>query len=477
MNRWIWCSLPGLALVLALLAPTPAGAIPPYSRKYATSCGTCHTIYPKLTQFGEAFRRNGFRFPGAFDSDYIKQELIPLGQDAAKKDFPNSTWPSFMTSAPLLGFGVSGRMPIHPDTSSAAAIADNRTMVSFDRLASSGTLYATASIDDSLTVMAMVAVSDTGASLDETLVVWSDVVGPRHATNLSIGYAFPTLTPFARTSTYVGGRHTFNLAMTTLFGGTGAAFRIGSKYNLAELNGILGGRFEYGVGLAAGGHVDGPRPAENVYGHLAYKFGGMRLDGEGDSVATDPARPWTETAFTLYAYGYRSNTRFTPPSPPSPAKPPPVSDRATSVGGGARLTWGSAELNVGGLWEDHGSVTQVLDGDGLPGAATQVAASAELSYIIFPWLVPAVRVEHVIVTPRDLAAADDTRILPTIAMQLRPNVKLAFTGVFEHASGLPTGGGAWSRLSGDGIYLQPPDNTTPAGYELSVINVTASLGF
>jgi hypothetical protein len=47
---------------LVAVAP-PAAAIPVFARKYGTSCQTCHTIYPKLTPFGEAFRRNGFRFP------------------------------------------------------------------------------------------------------------------------------------------------------------------------------------------------------------------------------------------------------------------------------------------------------------------------------------------------------------------------------------------------------------------------------
>ena len=40
-----------------------AEAIPVFSRKYQTSCITCHTIFPQLNPFGEAFRRNGYQFP------------------------------------------------------------------------------------------------------------------------------------------------------------------------------------------------------------------------------------------------------------------------------------------------------------------------------------------------------------------------------------------------------------------------------
>jgi len=480
VTGWIRRSFTGAVLLLALLVPPRAGAVPSYSRKYATSCSTCHTVYPKLTHFGEAFRRNGSRFPGVYDTDYVKQDLIPMGQDAARKDFPNSTWPSFMTNVPLLAFGVSSRMTLHPDTGSTAAIADNRTMVSFDRLANSGSLHVAGNIDETLTVRASVSISDTSTSLDEAVIVWSDVVGPRGAVNLTVGNTVPTLTAWARTSSYVGGGTVFALPATTLFNFTGAAFRVTTKYNLAEVNGILGGRLEYGFGLAGGSHVDGVQPAENVFGHLAFKVGGMRLDGEGNYAPPDPTKPWAETSLTLSAFGYLSTTRF---ALPIPATAPPgtkaviQADRATSLGGNLRLQVGSAELSVGGLFEDHGHVTRDFDGAGRAGQADLITASGELSYVVFPWLVPALRVEHAIVKPRGLASASDTRILPAVAMLLRPNVKLAVTATLEQSSGLPTAGGDWSRLSGSGIYLKPADNLTSAGLELSLMTVSASLFF
>lgn len=41
-------------------APRPAGAIPPFARKYRISCSMCHQPAPRLTAFGEAFAANGF---------------------------------------------------------------------------------------------------------------------------------------------------------------------------------------------------------------------------------------------------------------------------------------------------------------------------------------------------------------------------------------------------------------------------------
>ena len=55
-----------------------AHAIPTFSRKYRTSCITCHTIFPQLTDTGEAFRRNGYQFPSG-EELLVKDEPVPFG--------------------------------------------------------------------------------------------------------------------------------------------------------------------------------------------------------------------------------------------------------------------------------------------------------------------------------------------------------------------------------------------------------------
>jgi hypothetical protein len=50
------------ALVAAmLLAPTPARAFPAFARKYGLRCTSCHEAWPKLNDFGRAFRDNGYQ--------------------------------------------------------------------------------------------------------------------------------------------------------------------------------------------------------------------------------------------------------------------------------------------------------------------------------------------------------------------------------------------------------------------------------
>src|SRR3990170_7009566 len=80
--------------MLVSLSVRPAEAIPAWSRKYQTSCSTCHAVYPKLNHFGKAFRNNGYRFPGGEDETATKETPVSLGADAYKKMFPRALWPS-----------------------------------------------------------------------------------------------------------------------------------------------------------------------------------------------------------------------------------------------------------------------------------------------------------------------------------------------------------------------------------------------
>src|SRR3990172_9673279 len=99
----------GAALVtLIVLSASPAEAIPAWSRKYQTSCSTCHAAFPKLNYFGKAFRNNGYRFPGGEDGTATKQVPVSLGADAYKKLFPRALWPSHIPGeVPLAVRGVS----------------------------------------------------------------------------------------------------------------------------------------------------------------------------------------------------------------------------------------------------------------------------------------------------------------------------------------------------------------------------------
>src|SRR5512142_3047679 len=142
-------------LVLLAVAGTalPARAIPAFARKYGTSCLTCHTVYPKLAPFGEAFRRNGYRFPGV-DGDYVKQDQVALGQEANKKTFPNSVWPATLPISVPISIGANGQAFWHPDKNASVPRANGGTQFSLDDLVAEAHLWAGAALDDTITLWA-----------------------------------------------------------------------------------------------------------------------------------------------------------------------------------------------------------------------------------------------------------------------------------------------------------------------------------
>ena len=97
-------ALPALMVagVLSLLLPQKGTAIPAFSRQYATSCMTCHVDFPKLNDFGKAFKDAGFKFPKD-DEDQLKVAPVMLGAEAQKQNFPNSVWPGSIPGMPPIG--------------------------------------------------------------------------------------------------------------------------------------------------------------------------------------------------------------------------------------------------------------------------------------------------------------------------------------------------------------------------------------
>ena len=95
-----------LSLVFAFTA-VDALAIPAWSRKYHTSCSTCHVAFPKLNYFGKAFRNNGYRFPAGQDPEGHKETPVSMGAEGYKKLFPRALGPRLPGVPPLAVRAVS----------------------------------------------------------------------------------------------------------------------------------------------------------------------------------------------------------------------------------------------------------------------------------------------------------------------------------------------------------------------------------
>ena len=91
------------AFFLLLFLSSSSFAIPAFSRQYGTSCSTCHLDFPKLNDFGKAFKDAGFKFPKD-DETFVKIPPVMLGSPAQKELWPHTIWPGTIPGIPQIGF-------------------------------------------------------------------------------------------------------------------------------------------------------------------------------------------------------------------------------------------------------------------------------------------------------------------------------------------------------------------------------------
>jgi hypothetical protein len=467
-----------LALACALLAaPRAALAIPAFARKYETSCLTCHSVYPRLTPFGEAFRRTGYRFPGV-DSDYVKMPAVPLGQEANKKTFPSTAWPSSLPGGSVLAVGENGQAVAYPQSSATIPRQNHDVRFTLQDLVAEGHVWAGAALDDSITLWAELTIADGGADVEHAQVLFNDLLGPAHALNLVVGRGFPTLTSFGPHSTYLGDLRLTNLPLTKIYGLSADPFVLVDNYDAVEVNGVLAGSADWSAGVSAGKNNLGARVnSENVWGHVGYKIGGMGLDGEGYKGPKDALRPWAEDALTVDLFAFRSREVL---GGPGTAFTDLTSDTSRTFGVAARGQLGSAELDVA-FYAQHHDRGWFGPGGGLASVNANVT-SAELSYVLFPWMVPAVRLERIGLRPAGGDNVSDVHLMPGVAFLIRANLKAVLVGNIEWTRGFPVteaGGVAWDGGNADwgNLVAAPKDPGSPGSKQSELASIALFLAW
>src|SRR5690242_18131940 len=95
-----------LMLIFGIASVRYADAIPAFARQYGTSCTTCHLDFPKLNDFGKAFKDAGFKFPKD-DESFIKIPPVMLGAPAQKELWPHTIWPGTIPGLPPIGLRMN----------------------------------------------------------------------------------------------------------------------------------------------------------------------------------------------------------------------------------------------------------------------------------------------------------------------------------------------------------------------------------
>ncbi|MEI6576340.1 MAG: hypothetical protein WCO63_09205 [Bacteroidota bacterium] len=283
-------------------------AIPAFSRKYKTSCVTCHAIYPKMTPFGEAFRINGYQYPKD-DEDKVKEEPVSMGSESNKKVWPNSVWPSSMPgTAP---FALRARSAFQVTTVDSATTSE--FVMPAVQLLAAGTL------GEDITVFVGAHLFENGeaGSLDRFYIKFDNLLTkwiPQHALYIQVGQFIPEMVPFA---THHRGLTNSAYAMNTYDPSMGRKFVAGHVHGATtfgienfqlglEASGILKSRFRYVLSMVNGnGAFEDVNASKDFYGRLAYKFGGMGYDGSSKINSENPEASVVEKSVAIGVFGYK----------------------------------------------------------------------------------------------------------------------------------------------------------------------------
>ena len=422
-----------------LLCTAPAEAIPAFARKYATSCQTCHTIFPKLNAFGAAFRLNGYRMPKETE-ELVKEKPVSLGAPAYKKLWPHSIWPGEISSAVPLAINIK-----MADVNTSSLNDDGTTTkVKNDfQFPQEVNLFAGGTLGDHVSYLGEVTFGVSGdasvsTEVEHAHIAFDSPFGPENAFHFKIGKFTPNVADVFQEmwiTTNAGIDTTFNYNPIGLAGGTGLGADEVSPPPISfpalvqgiELYGVVNHRLLYTAGMANGisaGNGQFGNNSKDFYGRVDYKFGGMGLDGDmGGKEAPD--KNWRDDSFRLGAFAYRGNA--------STVNFPLIDDAGTTInvrdnhflrtGFFASVYW--RDLNVFGAYVQGKDTLEQFDAESGSLLAqiepTYHSWFVQADYVFYPWLHGAARYEEV--TPGD-RSVQSTRIgVFNVSGLIRANIK------------------------------------------------------
>jgi len=354
------------SIVVLVASIRPAGAVPVFSRKYGTSCTTCHVIFPKLNPFGEAFRLNGYRMPKETE-DQIKQPQVSLGSEAYKKIWPKAVAPNDLPG--FAPFAINTKLAIF--YGSTFDPATGKTIVNNDfQFPQEVNIFTAGTFGQHFGFFGEVTFGqnpDGGieTELEHAQLHINSPFGPEHAVNFKIGKFSPDFEDGFQEMwlmTDNGVDTMFTYSPIGFNGGTGLDEEVGiSLPGLVqgiEYYGVAAHRVFYTVGITnglapgpndpnAGVTFDG-NSRKDVYARIDYKFGGMGLDGDTKGKSL-PAENWREKSLRVGALAYRGDGRDVNFEVTDPLSNTFNQQDRTFDRVGGYLSWYLGDLNVFGV--------------------------------------------------------------------------------------------------------------------------------
>jgi hypothetical protein len=264
-----------LAVFSAVFSPSDALAIPAFSREYEVPCQTCHYAITRRNEFGDAFRLNGYHWPGEAGRDLAGRKAAPVG----------------IKGISLLEGFLPKHLPLAISGSFSGAYSNDPNLTDPITLGS-----------PVLTVLLGGAISEhvgffgtwNGRSAPNELYLHFTHFFSRPEFNLRLGRFEQTTTMFKTNEGLIA---RYLLGSSNLDGFAVSTGRIG-----AEVNGVLFNRIFYAVGAVD--QTDGAGEVVAYY-HVRAKLGGMDFLGQEPDMDLEEPSLSDDITLTLAHWGAR----------------------------------------------------------------------------------------------------------------------------------------------------------------------------
>jgi hypothetical protein len=290
-----------LAAFIVLICSVRADAIPAFTRQHKAECTTCHTIFPELNEYGEAFRKNGYVYMGKKKAEPAESakaagtEKKASGQESAKNE---ALWLSAIPELVPVSFTASIDLAYNDQA------ADNDK---FDLSTRALTLEAGGSFRDKAGFYFTYNLYNQGnydplisntpvnnrSDIGELFIFGRQLFGT--PINVKVGRLQPQLSLWKssdRLTSSVPGPQNYKVGYSP--------FALNSTEDAAEINAILGSRV-----FLAGGVVN--RKGQNQkegYGHVSFRIGGADFHAEEPEMDLENERILDYLTVTIAGYGY-----------------------------------------------------------------------------------------------------------------------------------------------------------------------------
>lgn len=484
VNSGIMATVTAVVIVMwMLLASVPkTSAIPAFSRKYQTSCTTCHNNYPELNDFGEAFKKNGFKFPKD-DEVFVKEPPVLLGSKAQKEAFPGAVYPGEIPGFLPIAFRYSGNFNWNAKQPQAVIAASGFTPRTDLFVPNTFTIISAGSFGQNLAFWIDNDVSTNGSGalggLGDGYLRYNDLGHkfglPLNAFNVRFGQ-FELDLPISQARTiYPSAFDIFSEpSVAAAPGTTNNPFILGTPQRGIEFGGYPNnGNFTWSVAF-----VDGTNSAygqtfplqarntKDVYVRVSQRFNLERDPESRNAVqAAGPTGPRDHTSIRFGAFYYYGKNQLNLDGTAFPGFGI-LNEPFYRVGADIRFKYRHLELFGVGLYgRDQNLMPNAAATGFVPAKPVSFSGGfAGANYWIFPWMIGYMRYDAVN-SPSDFAngtpASQYTtrnRFSPGYQILVRANIKVI--GEYQYHWGLPYAG----TTPGSTLFFRPNSFVTGIDY-------------